>query len=259
MTQEAAVRSVGRGLRILGSFSAERSELSVGEIAAALDVHASTASRLAATLVGEGFLHRSARGGFRLGPEMVRLGLLAAGGETIVAAARGAMDELAARTGETVVVSVPREDEAVDVAQVDSRFLVGGTSWVGRALPLHATSDGKVFLAFGAAHLPEGALEPLTERTITDLARLARELALVRRQGWSPAIGECEQGLNGAAAPIFAGGGRCVAAISVSGPSYRLPKDRLAGLGAETKNAAAAVSVRLGWSPGDAERNGDRP
>src|SRR5919199_1774350 len=146
MAQEAAVRSVGRGLRILGSFNADRPELSVGEIAAELDVHMSTASRLAATLASEGFLDRSPAGAFRLGPEMVRLGLLAAGSETIEAHAPPSMETLAAETGETVVLSVPAGDEAVDIAQVDSRFLVGGTSWVGRRLPLHATADGKVFV-----------------------------------------------------------------------------------------------------------------
>src|ERR687885_36810 len=102
MAQEAAVRSVGRGLRILGSFNADRPELTVGEIAAELDVHMSTASRLAATLAAEGFLDRSPAGAFRLGSEMVRLGLLAAGSETLETQARPAMEALAADTGETV-------------------------------------------------------------------------------------------------------------------------------------------------------------
>ena len=256
MAQEAAVRSVGRGLRILGSFNADRPELSVGEIAAELDVHMSTASRLAATLASEGFLDRSPAGAFRLGPEMVRLGLLAAGSETIEAHARPSMETLAAETGETVVLSVPAGDEAVDVAQVDSRFLVGGTSWVGRRLPLHATSDGKVFLAFGAATLPPGGLPRATSRTIAERGRLERELASVREAGWARAVGECEPGLNGVAAPVFSHAGRVVAALSVSGPEYRVPEDRLGTLAAGCRAAAEQVSARLGWK---ATTNGDRP
>jgi DNA-binding IclR family transcriptional regulator len=256
MAQASAVRSVGRGLRILGAFTAERSQLSVGEIASALGVHMSTASRLAATLVAEGFLDRSAGGTFRLGPEVVRLGLLAAGAETIEEHARPAMAALAEESGETVVLSVPVGNETVDLAQVDSRFLVGGTSWVGRRLPLHATSDGKIFLAFGAAALPAGPLARVTPRTCTDRSRLEQELEAIRRHGWARAVGECEEGLNGVAAPVRSHAGRPVAALSVSGPEYRVAEDRLHALGVGCREAAAQVSARLGWR---ATTNGHRP
>ena len=255
MAQDAAVASVVRALRILGAFGDGRRELGVAQIAGFLGVHVSTASRLAATLAAHGFLERP-RGGatFRLGPEMIRLGLLAAGGESLVETARAAMDELAAETGETVVLSVPSGDEAVDVAQVDTRYLVGGKSWVGRRLPLHATSDGKVFLAFGAASVaPNARLEPVTTRTVTDPAELERELADVRVHGWARAVGECEEGLTGVAAPIFASGNRCVAALSVSGPSYRLGAPALPALGRRCRQAADAVSARLGSAPARAE------
>lgn len=260
MTQEVSVRSVDRALRILGAFGDGRRELGVAQLAGFLGVHASTASRLAATLAAQGFLERSrAGGGFRLGPEMVRLGLLAAGGERLVETARDAMDDLAEETGETVVLSVPSADEAVAVAQVDSRYLVGGQSWVGRPLPLHATSDGKVFLAFGAAGVSK-SLEPLTQRTITDRAELEDALAEVRAHGWAAAVGECEEELNGVAAPIFASGARCVAAVSVSGPSYRLRPESSSALGRRCRQAADTVSIRLGATPAGAEAattNGD--
>ena len=261
MAQEAAVQSVDRALRILGAFGDERRELGVAQVAGFLGVHVSTASRLASTLAAHGFLERSEDdGALRLGPEMVRLGLLAAGGERLVATARDAMDELAAETGETIVLSVPSGDEAVDVAQVDSRYLVGGQSWVGRRLPLHATSDGKVFLAFGAARASE-RLDRVTTRTIVDHGELQRELTAVRAHGWARAVGECEEELNGVAAPIFVSGDRCVAALSVSGPSYRVRAGSLQALGRRCREAADAVSVRLGSPPVAADtprRNGGR-
>ena len=250
MAQDTAVASVVRALRLLGAFGDGRRELGVAQMAGVLGVHMSTASRLAATLAAHGFLERPRRGsGFRLGPEMIRLGLLAAGGESLVETARETMDELAAETSETVVLSVPSGQEAVDVAQVDTRYLVGGKSWVGRRLPLHATSDGKVFLAFGVAGLEASrSLEQVTKRTITDRGELERALSRVRAQGWAPAVGECEEGLNGVAAPIFASGNRCVAALSVSGPSYRLSADALPDLGRRCREAADAISARLGWA-----------
>jgi DNA-binding IclR family transcriptional regulator len=248
MAQEAAVQSVVRALQILGAFGDGRRELGVTQLARFLDVHASTASRLAATLASQGFLERGAGGGgFRLGPEMIRLGLLAAGGGSLVETARESMDELAAETGETVVLSLPSRSETIEIAQVDTRYLVGGKSWVGRRLPLHATSDGKVFLAFGAATLKaRGPLEPVTPGTITDRAELARRITEIRAQGWAPSVGELEEGLNGVAAPIFSDGERCVAALSVSGPSYRVGVDALPALGERCREAAEAISTRLG-------------
>ena len=209
----------------------------------------SAASRLAATLVAHGFLERAEGAeALRLGRRVVSLGMVAAGRD-LVDAARPAMENLAERTGEAVVLSVPAGGEAVDVAQVDSRFLVGGKRWIGLRTPLHASSDGKVLLAFGAAELTPGArLHAVAPRTLTSRAALRRELTQVRRLGWARAVGECEEGLNGVAAPVRAGDGRCVAALSVSGPAYRLPAARLPKLGADCAEAAAAASAALDWS-----------
>ena len=243
---QQGVQSVERALQILTAFESDGRDLAVGQLADRLSVHKSTASRLAATLAAHRFLERAPNGdGFRLGSRLVRLGLVAAGAEDLVETARPAMEALAADTGETVVLSVPLNGEAVDVAQIDSRFRVAGKTWVGRRTPLHATSDGKVFLAFGAAGLPAGRLARVTERTITSRAALARELAAVRQDGWAHAVGECEEGLNGVAVPVVGGDGRCRAALSVSGPAYRLAPVTLPDLAARCTAAAADVSSAL--------------
>ena len=249
-TQPGSVQSVERALRILLAFEADGGELRVTDLATRLAVHKSTASRLAATLEGLGFLERTdGADAFRLGPRIVRLGVVAAAGRDLVGLATPTMRALAAATGETVVLSVAAGEESVDVAQVDSSFLVGGKRWIGRRLPLHATSDGKVLLAFGATTLPPRArLARVAPRTITSLLALERELAEARRAGWARAVGECEEGLNGVAAPICDWEGRCIAALSVSGPAYRVAEARLAALARRCTDAAAAISDALGWS-----------
>jgi DNA-binding IclR family transcriptional regulator len=235
---------VERALQILLAFEEDGGELRVTDLAEQLDVHKSTASRLAATLEAQGFLERAdGAEAFRLGPRIVRLGMIAAGGRDIVAAARAAMEELAATTGETVVLSVAAGNEAVDVAQVDSRYLVGGKRWIGLRSPLHATSDGKVLLAFGAAELPPGRLARMSPHTITSLRALEQELDTVRANGWARSVGEYEDGLNGVAAPVY-DNDRCVAALSVSGPAYRVSEELLGDLAARCIEAANSV----GWS-----------
>lgn len=246
MRDQASVHTVGKALRMLAAFKGEGSELGVREFASLLDVHRSTASRLARTLAAHRFLERVPGGRFRLGPEAARVGLLAVGARSLLASARAPMDALAAETGETVVLSVPAGEAALDVAQAGSAHLIGATTWIGRRTPLHASSDGKVFLAFGAAELRRSAsLEPITTRTVTDVSELERQLAQARRDGWTTAIGELEEGLNGVAAPVFASRGECVGALSVSGPAYRLPPERLPEVAERCIAAARAVATDL--------------
>lgn len=241
------IQTVDRVLRMLGAFGPERPEVAVGDFAALLGVHKSTASRLAATLAGRGFLERAPGGkGFRLGPALGRLGLLALGGRDLVALAREPMERLAAETGETVNLAVADGDAVVNVAQADGAHIIGVGNWAGRRTPLHCTSNGKVLLAFGGAEVPDGPLEALTARTVTSVARLRTQLAQVRRDGWAANVGELEAGLHSVAAPVFDADGRCRAALTVAGPSYRLPVKRLPALARLCQRTAGEISARLG-------------
>src|SRR6185437_8442743 len=123
--------------------------------------------------------------------------------------------------------------------------------WVGRRIPLHATSNGKVLLAFAADGVQEEVLsEPLpgfTERTITDPVRLAAELETVRQRGIAIAVDELEIGLTAIAAPISGSHGSVIASVSASGPTFRLSAERLPEVAEEVRAAAAEISRRLGW------------
>jgi DNA-binding IclR family transcriptional regulator len=252
--RQPAVASAERALAMLRLYG-PADELRVSDFGRALKVHRSTASRLAATLEAGGFLARiDGRDGYRLGPELARLGVVALGGHGWAEVARPALEALAAASGETAVLSVAAGDEALDVMQATGSHRVAAGSWVGRRTPLHATSDGKVLLAFGAARLPErAALTAVAAGTITDRGRLERELAGVREAGFACALGEAEEGLNGVAVPVTDAAGRCVAALSASGPGYRVPPARLPALAEQCRTAVAEIRARLGWDdPGRA-------
>jgi DNA-binding IclR family transcriptional regulator len=100
-------------------------------------------------------------------------------------------------------------------------------------------------LAFGNGKPAAGPLRPLTDRTIVAKGALARHLAEIKERGWAVALGEFEQGLHGVAAPVLDGVGRCRAALSVSGPSYRVPAETLPKLAAECARAADEIGSRL--------------
>jgi DNA-binding IclR family transcriptional regulator len=167
-------------------------------------------------------------------------------GLALVATARDPLQALAEQTGETVNLAVRDGDLALNVHQVRTAHFVGVTDWTGRALPLHATANGKILLAFGGGALPD-ELSPRTEWTITDFDELEDDLARTRERGYSRAVEELELGLHAVAAPVFDCFGECVAAVSLSGPAYRLPEKRLSSFGEACVATADEVSARLGF------------
>jgi IclR family transcriptional regulator, acetate operon repressor len=142
-------------------------------------------------------------------------------------------------------IDVGSDMRVEQIAQVNSRYMIGGTNWVGLAVPLHCSALGKVLVAFGAATMPSGPLERRTARTITTYAGLRAELAAVRDLGYAVTDEELEPGLVAVAAPVFAGGPAAIAAISVSGPASRLSPAQIPATAAQCLAAARALSATL--------------
>jgi IclR family transcriptional regulator, acetate operon repressor len=221
--------------------------LSVGELSRRTGLHQSTTSRLLASLQRNGLVERDTpRGPVRIASALVGEITSRSFRQTLLDAATPILDSLGRTTGETVNLSVPVANQLVDnIAQVDASHFLTTTNWVGRLIPLHCSSAGKVFLAYGVAELPSGPLARFTPQTITDRRVLAAELRLVRRRGFATLIDELEPGLRAVAVPVVDGQGEVVAAASVSGPSARLPKRRLAEFATFLSQASVALTARL--------------
>ena len=116
---------------------------------------------------------------------------------------------------------------------------------------MHATSTGKAMLAFMSSEDRDIALQQqfdvYTDQTVTDPAKLAAELELIHQRGYATALGELEQGLMAAGAPIFNYTGDPVAAISIEGPSSRIDEAKLHQLAQQMLRAAKEISGRLGY------------
>jgi IclR family transcriptional regulator, acetate operon repressor len=184
----------------------------------------------------------------RPGPAALRFARSGVGVADLVELARPSMRRLAAESGETANLIVPRPGGTEAIAQIDGSHLLGVTNWVGRPLGLHMTAAGKVFLAYGAATLPDGDLDAPTAATITDRGQLDAELASVREHGYATIVDELETGLSAVGAPIRERGGAVVAVLCVSGATLRLRPQRLELLGRVAAEQAAEVSKRLGYS-----------
>jgi DNA-binding IclR family transcriptional regulator len=217
-------------LALLTSFDDSRVELGVTEMAASLGVHKSTASRLAGVLERAGLLTRSGRR-FRLGLEVIRLGTLALRSLDFLAAMQPAMDKLSQQTGETVNLAVPDGADVLNLAEVPSTYILNSSGgWIGRRTRPHAVANGKVLLAYGAIPVPP-KLERYTAQTITTHQALNAELDTVRRNGYATAVAELEDELVAVASPVLDSAGACIAALSVSGPAFRMQPESLDDLG----------------------------
>ncbi|MGJ6963754.1 IclR family transcriptional regulator [Streptosporangium sp. G11] len=247
----AAVQSVDRALSVL-RLLARHGDLGVSEIAVELGVHRSTAFRLVVTLELHELVEQTAdRGKYRLGVGIVRLAGAATVRLDVVRESRATGERLAAAVGETVNVAILDRDEALYVDQMAGPSALQAYNWAGRRVALHATSNGKVLLAHASAErfeqLAAGPLRPFTGLTVTDAALLREELDAVRTRGYATAADELEVGLTAVAAPIFNVEGVVVASMSVSGPTFRLPSERLPRVAEQVMAAAGEVSSRLGW------------
>ena len=249
--RESGIQSVRRAAALLRAIGNGAGELGVSELGRKLNLHKSTVSRLLATLEREGLLERPPGSEkYRLGYELLRLAGQAGEDRDLLADARPFLVELAERTRETANLAVLDGEMVHNVAQVSGPHLVRIGNWVGRRTPPHCVANGKALLAFqpepDLRRLLAQTLERFTPRTVTSRPALRAELARVRQQGFALAEGEIEDGLNAVAAPVRDGAGRVVAALSVSGPAYRLTRERLPELGAVTKDVSDRLSERLG-------------
>jgi IclR family transcriptional regulator, acetate operon repressor len=182
----------------------------------------STASRLLQALERNGILERNQEGLFRGGALFAHYANRFDRVESLANAAQPMLERIAEETDETVNLGVPRGDTVVHAAQIDSNFILGATNWIDVEVPPHCSALGKVLYAFDALRLPKGRLEARTPASVTDPAVLQSQLETIRRQGYAVTRGEVEDGLDALAAPVRDPRGQVIAAIGVSGPSFRL-------------------------------------
>ncbi len=246
----AAVQSVDRALTVL-EIIGKLGSAGVTEIAGELGVHKSTVSRLVAVLESRGFVEQLAdRGKYRLGFAIVRLAGSTSARMDLAKEGQAICDRLAQQTGETTNLAILDGDRIVNVVEAVGPAEIALRSWVGQNCPAHATSSGKALLSGledeALRALLDDALAGFTPHTLSSLDDLLDQLRTVRSSGWAAACEELEIGLNAVGAPIRDASGTVVAALSVSGPAYRLTPSRFEVVAEMVTTGAAAISRRLG-------------
>jgi DNA-binding IclR family transcriptional regulator len=251
-TRQPSTRRIGaaeRAIAVLDTL-ADAGELGTNEIARRTGMTPSTVSRQLGTLAASGLVERvAASGRYRLGLRIVHLANALLARLDVREVARPHLVALVEATGETATLSVPGDEDAITVDFVPGRHQVQPVSRLGRPSIAHATSAGKVMLAFSGRELPDGPLRAYTPATITDMQSLAAEIASVRERGWARAVGEREPDLTAIAAPIRGSRGELEAIVALQGPSSRFDDAEVEAAVPVLIERADSVSRELGWRP----------
>ncbi|CAB3821254.1 IclR family transcriptional regulator [Achromobacter anxifer] len=246
-----AIQVIERAMRLLDALAAQPDPVTLKELSATTGLHASTAHRILNDLVVGRYVERVDNGLYQLGMRLLELGSLVKGRLNVREAAISAMRSLHKLTGQTINLSVQQGDEIVYIDRAWSeRSGMQVVRAIGGRAPLHLTSTGKLFLSTAdarqvRAYALRTGLAGHTRNSLTDLDRLERELALVRRHGYARDNEELELGVRCIAAGIFDDTGKLVAGLSISAPAERLQDDWIKAL-VET---AASISEALGYEP----------
>ena len=222
---------LAKGLSVIRAFARDRPSLSLSDIAAVTRMPAATTRRCLLTLEELGYVTRSGRQ-FLLRPKVLELGAAYLESMNIELLTKTHLEELARNTGDSAALCVLDGAEIVYVARASIRTLVRLEAHVGSRFPAHATSTGRVLLAgLSPGHLKHYfetvTLEALTDRTVTDPAKLMRLIQDCRQSGYSAIEDELAYGVVALAVPVFDQSARVVAALNSSGHSRRINKAKL--------------------------------
>jgi DNA-binding IclR family transcriptional regulator len=240
-------RSLGRAVELLGAVATRPEGSSAAELARATGLPRSTVTRTLRTLADAGLVERP--GAWVLGYELVRLARAADPYRALVEDARGLLERLRDETGESALLAVVRGRPGIEIVlQLDPDRHVGVSSWVGVDVPLHASAAGKLALAELAtaeleAWLADHPLTAFTRSTVTDPPTLQRELERIRRRGWAELVDELEDGLVSLAVAVRSSEDTLLAAVGISGPTFRLGRARRSELLPLLQAAAAELAA----------------
>jgi IclR family transcriptional regulator, acetate operon repressor len=216
-------QAVHRAAHLLTRVVQADEPVTFGELYEDCGLSRSTTSRLLAALEANHLLERDGNGAFTSGPLFALYAVRHDPGSQIARVAEPVLRDVSADIGETVNLAVPRGEAVIQIAQVDSTYVLGAApDWMTITVPPHCSALGKVLYAWDALPMPAGKLEQRTVHSLRTAAALSRQIRTIRERGYALTREELELGLNAAAAPVRGTGGEVIAALGVSGPSGRL-------------------------------------
>ncbi len=251
---QPVIARVANALDILEAFDYEHEDRRIAELARKLNLHKNRIFRLLATLETRGYVEQDKESGnYRLGSRTFEVGNVFLHHLGIRRQAHPMLVELVGKCNETAYLAVLDGPEVIYVSMHETTHSVRIAPKLGHRLPAYCTAAGKCQLAYESRDKLDEMLRghPLTartEKTISDYEDFFTHLREIGRNGYATEDEEWEWGVRSVAAPIRDYAHRVIAAVAVSGPSSRIPPERIDGeLIPLAREAAARISQRLGY------------
>lgn len=248
------IEAIARMLRVLEAFEG-KPEVSLNELTSRVAIVKSSIYRILFTLEQSGYVSKSENGRYSISPRFGRLAgeTQSSLGSELPAIALPFMAALLRRFQETVNLGVLNGDEVLYIRVLESPHAFRLAAHAGMRSPLHSTAMGKTLLCHMSPVeinriLKGKTLRRLTTRTICDRPTFVKELAKVRKRGYSIDNGEDSDGAKCYGAAIVNAEGKALAAMSISGPALRMDRVPERSIGASLIGACRDISMLLGYT-----------
>ncbi len=253
MKSKYQVPNLERALKIMEFLSTRPSAVSMAEITRELGYPNNSVFRIVSTLEEYGYLNRDPQSKeFRLSRKLLSLGYQALVETSVIEKSSDLLRSLRDKTGETALLGTLLDGEGVVLEQMPSTAPIKFTVSPGTRFALHTAAPAKAILAFSNDDEVDRQIGLMqftifTRRTLRSADGYRKILASVRKTGYATDCEEESEGVSCLAAPIFDYRGHPIAAIWITGPTFRLTTERLDAIASIVIDHASAISVRLGF------------
>jgi IclR family KDG regulon transcriptional repressor len=250
--QRGGIQSLGRAFAILEEVARHREGIGLADLSKRVGLHNSTAFHLVKTMVSLGYIRQEKdTKRYRVGRPLFALAASSLDEIEMVNVATPVLEDLARDTGESSHFAVRMGDAVTVIARTSGPGAFQLTDRVGVVRPAHCTALGKIILAALRPDqlqrfLERVELKPSTEKSITDIAVLRREIEEIRRSGIAFDDGEFNLEVRCVAVPVRDFTGQIVGALGISGPVWRLSIQALQSRAKMLQGAADRLSTDFG-------------
>jgi IclR family transcriptional regulator, KDG regulon repressor len=244
---------INKTFEILNIFLNHEGELGITDLAKLSGLGISTTHRITSILVSRGFVKQiRSRGKYSLGTKFIQYGDAAKRRNNVREIALPFMERLKNETDESVNLAIREGNMAFLLEIINAHHPLGIATDPGNYLPLYCSGTGKILLANMKDneiedYLKTNELKSLTPNTITNRAKLKKQLSAIREDGFAVDDKEYIIGTRNVATPIRNVYGNVVASVGIVGPSARLTKEKIGQLVPVIKTCADDISAALGY------------
>ena len=251
----SGIQVIDRAAALLDAIARYPDPVSLKVLTAETSLHASTAHRILASLIHNGFVERDAAGHYRLGLRLLQLGVRLHSDVDMRAVARPIMDALRDQLGESINLTIREGDEVVYIEKATPKRMIHVQQLIGARAPLHVTAVGKLMLGAGGedairAYAERTNLPAYTRNTLSDAAKLRAACLEAIERGYALDNEEAELDVGCIGVLLYDGTGRVAGGLSVSAPIERRELKWIEDL----KQAGRTISGQLGWCEASAVR-----